>query len=145
MYSCYTIVICALTILRRQIMVHFFTRITLFIAALLLTACTNPRLANDLALCKKGCQHQLNSCSLVCRNNCLQCGKAANCSAARHYNKYKQEQIIQGRVIARELNSYRDPLQCRKVTCNCLADYNVCTQSCEGVLHKRLQPVPACC
>lgn len=145
MYSCYTILICALTILHRQIMVHFFTRIILFIVVLLLTACTNPRLANDLALCKKKCQLQFNSCSLVCRNNCSQCGKAANCSATRHYNQYKREQLIQGRVIVRELNSYRDPLQCRKVTCNCLADSNVCTQSCGGIIHKRLQPVPACC
>jgi hypothetical protein len=42
------------------------------------------------------------------------------------------------------LNSYRDPLQCRKVTCNCHADYQVCIQSCSGVIHKQLRVASAC-
>jgi hypothetical protein len=35
--------------------------------------------------------------------------------------------------VSRDLNSYRDPLQCRKVTCDCLADNNVCKASCRGL------------
>jgi hypothetical protein len=124
---------------------HFFTKATLYFAIISLVACVNPQIAKQVTQCKRSCLQQLNVCSQVCRNNCRQCGKVATCTAARNYNKYKNEQINQGGIIARDLNSYRDPLQCRKVTCNCLADYNVCAQSCEGVIHKRLQPVPACC
>lgn len=44
----------------------------------------------------------------------------------------------------RELNSYRDPLQCRKVTCDCLSDFAICKKGCTGVIPTKLQAVPYC-
>ena len=113
-----------------------------------LVACASQQLVvkriNDRGLCKNVCQERLNSCNHECHNNCQECTQGSNCSTARDYNKYKHEQCVQGGIIARELNSYRDPLQCRKTTCDCYADYNVCIQSCNGLIHKRLQAAPVC-
>lgn len=125
------------------------TRIVLCAAMIVLAACaTRPislQSAQEQAACKKNCIERLKVCSQVCDNSCQKCSLAANCSAARNYSRYKHEQYVQGGIIARELKSYRDPLQCRKTTCNCTADFNVCTQSCTGLIHKRLQVGPACC
>ena len=101
--------------------------------------------ANKQAVCKLSCQQQFKVCNKLCHNNCRECSKSSQCSTAMNYNKYKHEQIVQGGIVGRELNSYHDPLQCRKTTCNCLADYNVCAQSCTGIIHKRLQVAPVCC
>jgi len=125
------------------------TRFLLIAAVMVLAACaTRPvslQCAKEQIACKKNCVERFKTCSQVCDNSCQTCSLAANCGAAHNYNRYKHEQSVQGGIIARELKSYRDPLQCRKTTCNCMADYNVCTQSCTGVIHKRLQVGPACC
>lgn len=65
-------------------------------------------------------------------------------SAMKSYGRYVHEQEVQGGMVIQELKSYRDPLQCRKVSCNCMADYNVCVQGMSGIIHKRLQVNPAC-
>ena len=91
------------------------------------------------------CQERFKTCAKVCDKSCKTCSKEASCSAARHYNRMVHEQVVQGGMIARELNSYRDPLQCRKTTCNCQADYTVCKAACTGIIRKRLQVGPACC
>jgi hypothetical protein len=44
----------------------------------------------------------------------------------------------------RGLKSYHDPLQCRKVTCNCPSDFITCNQGCTGVIQKKLRSVPYC-
>ncbi len=124
-------------------------RMVLCAAMLALAACaTQPvsvQCAQERAACKNSCKERLKTCNQVCDNGCNECSLDAKCATARNYSRYIHEQNIQGGIIARELNSYRDPLQCRKTTCNCLADFNVCTQSCTGLIHKRLQVGPACC
>lgn len=130
-------------------MVYSVARMVLCMAIMALVACATQQAsvqcAKNRADCQKNCQERLKICSEVCDNSCQNCSWASKCSAVRQYNKYKQEQYVQGGIIARELKSYRDPLQCRKTTCNCWADYNVCAQSCTGLIHKRLQVGPACC
>lgn len=96
------------------------------------------------ATCKASCEKRSNKCNRLCNNNCQQCRSKAFLSTAKSYNIYLQEQRLQGLRIARELNSYRDPLQCRKITCNCPADYQVCMQSCGGVIHKELRVASVC-
>lgn len=117
--------------------------------AILLSACASQQAsvkrANELLLCKKNCQQHLIACSQICHNNCQECSQSAHCKAAHNYYRYRHQQYVQGGILARELNSYRDPLQCRKITCDCAADYKVCTQSCEGLIRKRLQAAPICC
>ncbi len=130
-------------------MMSSVSRIALGIAIMMLVACANKQVSLECdqhrAVCQKSCQERFKQCSEICDNSCYKCSAAASCSATRNYNRYKQEQYVQGGIIARELKSYRDPLQCRKTTCNCWADYNVCAQSCRGLIHKRLQVGPACC
>jgi len=115
-----------------------------------LTACAPHRTAVSPspqmhALCKINCQQRLNSCNQLCHDSCQQCEAFARQTTAKSYQQYKNEQYVSCGIIARELKSYRDPLQCRKTTCDCPADYRVCIQSCAGLIHKRLQVAPTCC
>jgi hypothetical protein len=124
-------------------------RVFLGFAILSLVACANQNgsflIKKDLSRCKKVCFERFKLCHSSCVDNCRHCTQKANSSAGRHYRQYQQQQEIQGGTVARELKSYRDPLQCRKTTCNCEADYSVCRQSCTGIINKRLQVGPACC
>ena len=118
---------------------RFFIRVTFFIAILLsLWGCalqkTSTQALNDRAYCKQTCLKRAESCARLCHANCHECSRSATTNAAMSYNKYKMEQLIQGGMMARDLNSYRDLLQCRKV----------CTQSCGGRIHKRLQTTKVC-
>lgn len=124
-------------------------RVSLCLVLMSLVACSSlqssVKRANERTTCIQACQQELKQCNKICQNNCRECGKQAINNASRHYQKFVHEQQVQGGVLARELYSYRDPLQCRKVTCDCSADYTVCTQSCNGLIHKRLQVAPVCC
>ncbi|HCD9516915.1 TPA: acyltransferase [Legionella pneumophila] len=97
-----------------------------------------------LSQCQQTCFQQLNYCKQNCTNNCRDCSTKVDHFAKENYLEYLHEVKIQGGYITRGLQSYRDPLQCRKVTCNCSADFNACNQGCSGVIQKRLQPVPYC-
>ncbi|KTD61667.1 acyltransferase [Legionella spiritensis] len=130
-------------------MINSISRVVLLIGlALFLASCVSmtkqPGDKQAFAACRVACQQAAKQCNRVCRNNCPQCTAYANQTAARHYRKYVHEVCVEGGIIARDLKSYRDPLQCRKTTCNCRADYQVCMQSCGGVIHKRLQVSPVC-
>ena len=128
---------------------HSTIRFILFFAVVMLVGCATQKAsvkrAHEKVICQKGCEQQYKSCRHACHNNCKECSQSLALGAACNYNKYTHEQQIKGGVIARELNSFRDPLQCRKISCDCSADYNVCAQSCEGLIHKRLQNAPLCC
>lgn len=105
---------------------------------------TNSQKAQEVAQCSRTCVQNLEICKKKCVDNCPNCTLKANLSAVRHYAQYVNEKKIEGELITRELKSYRDPLQCRKITCNCAADFNVCTQNCTGVIQKQLRIVPKC-
>lgn len=98
--------------------------------------------ANDVAQCKIICKQHIESCQKTCRNNCMQCNEYAASRTANSYRRYVHEQCVRGGLIIRQLNSYHDPLQCAKTTCNCSADYQVCKQSCSGFIHKQLLAPP---
>lgn len=100
--------------------------------------------SQDLASCKITCQQRLQQCSQVCHNDHRQCNTAAYQNAVKQYNNYINEQDTKGEKVVLQLKSFRDPLQCLKITCECSADYLVCKQSCTGKIRKRLQVVPAC-
>ena len=113
-----------------------------------ITGCTSynsyVHVMREQAVCKEACHARMRDCTQTCYNSCQLCSASANCSAEMHYNKYKQQQRIQGEPVIRSLKSYRDPLQCRKTTCECTVDHNVCLQACTGKLPKRLQVAPVC-
>jgi len=127
----------------------YLIRTILAAVIILLTACTHHTSTTpakqDYATCAASCEKRAEQCNSRCRNNCQQCQAYTDQITARHYGKYVSEQYVKGRTIARNLNSYRDPLQCRKVTCNCRADFRICIQeSCGGVVKKQLQAAPYC-
>lgn len=125
------------------------SRITLYILTLLLVACVSHKVVVNKAIdaknCDSMCQEALRACMPVCHDNCHECSKAESRITARHYHRYLEQVSVQGQVVTRELQSYRDPLQCRKITCHCIADYNICKQACTGIIYKRLQAASACC
>ncbi len=110
----------------------------------LLVGCMSNADFDAMRVCKASCQQRLNVCNNACFNSCARCSARANSGAALRYNEYKQEQCLQGKEVVRELKSYRDPLQCRKTTCECSVDYRACAQSCSGKIPKRLEKSPAC-
>jgi hypothetical protein len=98
----------------------------------------------ERAVCREACHEQQRLCHKVCYNNCPFCCERADGNAEIRYKKYKQQQRMQGSPVIRQLKSYRDPLQCRKTSCDCVTDHAVCLQSCTGKLPKKLQIAPAC-
>lgn len=116
---------------------------------LLLIGCTANKHSSstqlNAAACKSSCANKFNACTKVCKNDCQQCEAFMQAGVARHYANFIHQQLVQGGLLAREVNSYRDPQRCLKTTCDCRADYNECTQACSGVIHKRLQVPTKCC
>lgn len=115
----------------------------------LLSACAHRaeiiKSKHAIAQCVAVCKQRALACNLVCRNNCRVCKAYVACTAKKNYCKYVNEKKVEGGIVARELNSYKDPLKCRKTTCNCPADYQVCVQHCGGKIRKVLTVPPVCC
>ncbi len=95
--------------------------------------------ASSCNLCKVVCEHRAIACNKICRNSPSQCAAFRKQSVSEAYLYYRHEQYVKGGEIIRDLNSYRDPLQCRKTTCNCRADYRICVQACTGAISKQLR------
>lgn len=129
-------------------MMKFIARVVFTVSIILLTSCIHklitPQAKDSYASCKASCEQRSRACNKVCRNNCQQCNAYSWQKAKNGYYNYRHEETVNGGFIARELKSYRDPLQCRKTTCDCRGDYQVCMQSCGGVIKKRLQVAPVC-
>lgn len=126
----------------------FFWRLFYCVVLLSLLGCQGMRQnvlkERAVAQCNMTCMQHFEFCRKNCINNCPACSTASQTSAANDFEKYVHERKAEGKKVMRELNSYRDPLQCRKVTCDCLSDLTVCKQSCAGVIPKKLQTVPNC-
>jgi len=127
---------------------NYFARTMLCCIAILLSGCASYesyiKHSGERAACHSTCQQRLMVCNKTCVNSCPACCLSANQRAAREYSHYKKQQSIQGNGIIRQLDSYRDPLQCRKTTCECPTDYRTCIQTCTGKFPKRLQVAPSC-
>lgn len=96
--------------------------------------------------CQLSCLNRYHSCKQQCVDNCQHCSAKSSYSTNKNYQKYGHQQLAQGLAVNRELNSYKDPLQCLKITCNCVADLDTCKQGCTGVIQKELitKPMPQC-
>lgn len=101
--------------------------------------------ANKNDVCEQTCHKRFDACKVECTDNCSNCNKRSNQTSRKNYRKYVHEECVKGGFIARDLNSYRDPLQCKKVSCNCAADLDSCIQSCNGVIRKQLKAPSFCC
>lgn len=94
--------------------------------------------------CLQMCIKKAHQCRALCRNNCQHCQRIQAHETKRAWCDYRHERKVMGDVLLRQLNSYKDPLQCQKVTCDCQADAMVCSQSCRGLIRKSLT-VPRQC
>ncbi len=118
-------------------------------ALLFVLSCTsNPKdvaEAQDKRSCEQVCLKNQQSCLRTCDKSCATCQVRENEKMVRLYKTYVHEQCVQGKRVALQLQSFRDPLQCRKSSCDCPADYRVCMSACAGPVYKRLQVTPVCC
>ncbi|MDP3560001.1 MAG: hypothetical protein Q8R79_06625 [Legionellaceae bacterium] len=88
---------------------------------------------NAWLTCTAGCQAHLQSCNTTCQNSCVHCQMKREHWVAERYNIYERTQLIRGKSIVLEKASFRDPLACRKSTCDCRIDYKNCHAACRGV------------
>ena len=121
-----------------------FIRILGYCLAILLVSCASHTTLENLAACKNQCELRNQQCQRVCNNDYKHCHASAKHSTNIYYNHYRHEQAVKGAEAVLELQSFHDPLQCLKTTCECSADYRVCKQSCNGKIRKRLQAPSAC-
>lgn len=97
-----------------------------------------------LKSCHLNCLTKSRSCARICKNNCQECTGLVKLQAARMFKDYKKRRIVQKKVVAVELQSFQDPLKCRKVTCSCQDDYRICAQACKGKIYKHLKAKAVC-
>lgn len=95
--------------------------------------------------CERVCEHEQQTCLRACDKSCKACQIRENKKMVRLYKDYIHEQCAQGKRVALQLQSFRDPLKCRKSSCDCPADYRVCMSACAGPVYKSLQVIPGCC
>ncbi|MCH9756914.1 MAG: hypothetical protein K0U37_06975 [Gammaproteobacteria bacterium] len=95
--------------------------------------------------CVKQCDIKQQRCDRSCRDSCRRCERQEHAAMVKRYKTYIHEQCVQGKRIALQLQSFRYPLQCRKTSCDCPADYRVCVGACRGNIRKSLQVTPFCC
>lgn len=114
-----------------------------------LSACTSPHgdavEAQAKRVCIAHCETALKQCQSRCDNHCRACEKEAVQETKKDYQRYLKERCVEGKSLIRRLQSYHDPLQCRKTTCDCPADFRVCVESCRGSIHKQVQVEKSCC
>ncbi|KTD16165.1 acyltransferase [Legionella jordanis] len=96
---------------------------------------------NRIATCQITCEQKARACKATCRNNCQGCCASSTKTTLKNYRRYRHEVCVKGDFLTLQLNSFRDPLQCRKTTCDCRADYQVCVQACSGMVYKSLQRI----
>ncbi|MDF1757759.1 MAG: hypothetical protein P1U74_05635 [Legionellaceae bacterium] len=94
--------------------------------------------------CRLKCAETRDECGRTCINSCRNCKALSYIQASQRFKRYKSQQNVQGEIVNLELQSFKDPLQCRKTTCSCPDDYRVCLQSCQGKIHKGLRVAAAC-
>lgn len=122
--------------------------ILLFLVSLLpgcqSTGLLHKRLTPEQQSCVQMCVKKQQHCQALCRNNCKNCQRVQAVQSKHSWCTYAHERKVMGDVLFRQLNSYKDPLQCQKVTCNCQADFMVCEQSCKGSIRKTLTVLRQC-
>ena len=127
-------------------MISVFTRCLWVV--LLLTGCTHApqeaQVSQEARTCKVRCQVAYERCQEQCHDACKPCVQQGNEQATAAYKRYHHERCVQGKTIVRQLQSYCNPLECRKTSCDCPADYRMCVEGCSGEIHKRLQVLPTC-
>lgn len=130
--------------MRKLIILIFSLILAEFLASCALNHTHSISNKSSVDQCKAICVKRFERCTHHCVDNCKNCTIKAYSESQENYQQYVQEQQVLGQSIDRVLNSYRDPLQCRKITCDCVEDLNSCRQGCTGLIRKQLQAVTHC-
>ncbi len=112
-------------------------RIITILLVLLLISCVSLENQRTMRVCKDICQQQSLKCQKLCNNDARHCQAFVMGNARKSYAKYVHQQRLQANDIALELQSFRDPLQCKKITCDCLADARMCVKFCNVHIEDR--------
>lgn len=131
--------------MQRLLKMAVFATLMVFLFACSRTPHEDAKRACLVRACIAECQTQKAACQSRCSTSCKQCQADADSSMIKRYKTYVHEQCVQGERVALQLQSFRDPLQCRKTSCDCLADHRVCVGACRGTIRKSLQVTPFCC
>lgn len=125
-----------------------FSYSLLLCTLLFLTNCTYFKTMRKIRLqtkqCQAACLVNWQNCAKYSQNNGKNCMRKCRFDTILYYNRYLREQTVQGVKVIRQLNSFRDPLKCTKVTGYCEADYQMCLNVCQGV-YPITQIKPAFC
>lgn len=95
-------------------------------------------------ICVQQCQLSKNRCQKMCTNDDSLCQKNALMQAQLEYKKYINQQLTAGTTASRDLNSFYDPLQCAKTSCDCQQDYKACFQLCGGIIKVKQRCIANC-
>jgi hypothetical protein len=90
--------------------------------------------SEDGKQCIQQCMKTKDRCLSLCTNDQDLCHKNSWLQADKEYQRYVKERQLVGRSINRDMNSFYDPLQCSKVSCDCESDYRACYRMCGGVV-----------
>jgi hypothetical protein len=85
------------------------------------------------------CDQRYQYCQKTCDDNLNLCRTKSDARAARHFARYQQQQNVKGQIVMEEVQAFREPLACRKMTCDCDQDKMMCQQAYRGSIYKRLQ------
>ncbi|MDX2345702.1 MAG: hypothetical protein QNK11_02355 [Legionella sp.] len=119
--------------------------LAVFLSGCSLSPHEDAKRAQAVRACIKQCAIKSASCNQRCSDSCTQCEREVNAEMRKLYKGYVHEQCVQGERVSLQLQSFRDPLQCRKTSCNCPEDYRICAGNCRGNIKKYLQVTPFCC
>ena len=110
---------------------------------LLLAACSyyqhSMQKQEEIRQCLLHCEQRYQTCLSVCDDNLADCNMKSQARSAVHFAHYRHQQTMKGQVVTAETKAFQDPLACRKTTCDCVEDKNMCHQACRGFINKRLQ------
>lgn len=94
--------------------------------------------------CLLACQQQQLRCHKLCLTDCPHCCKYTKMQGTVFYRRYLRRSRIEGKPAFSSLQSFYDPLQCNKNSCDCVQDFLLCEQNCQGKIHKRLKTYKFC-
>jgi hypothetical protein len=124
-------------------MKYFRVWMIFFIFILFLSGCgpiyqTNysyrPPHSNMGMMCASQCFQTKNMCEQMCQMQDQNCRLQEHQSAYYRYQLYRDSQVKKGLPVVRSVSDFDNSFGNCHATCNCTNDFNLCYQSCGGVV-----------
>jgi len=110
----------------------------------LLSGCQHQWSNPEQKTCLNACYEKNRYCHKICQTDCPHCCKYTKMQGLHFYRRYLKRCRIEGKPAFSSLQSFYDPLQCNKNSCDCQKDFLLCQQSCHGKIPKRLKTYKFC-